>query len=196
MASLRELSLELEFRYRLDGSALATLTGLQALSITELLDLDRSQVQHMGGMAQRKWLLQISWRPYALNLSTCVLDFDTLRTPPENAWPCRPYPLLRSWITTPLVMRQVPSALPSLRRLTRLAYSNGACYPTGPPNWEHELLASTASLTALRSLEVVSGPIYGGEVAGPHKPSDSVAIPLHCQPPMRVHSLAGRAWQN
>lgn len=46
-ASLRVVSIELEFRQRLDGCALAALTGLQSLSVTEALDLERSQVRAM-----------------------------------------------------------------------------------------------------------------------------------------------------
>ncbi len=42
--ALRELSIEVDFQQHLDGGALAALTGLQALSVSESLDATRSQV--------------------------------------------------------------------------------------------------------------------------------------------------------
>ena len=53
-----------------------------------------------------------------------------------------------------LMMCQVPSALPSLQRLTRLAYDRG--FSKGPPGWERKLLASTAALTNLQSLHLAT----------------------------------------
>ena len=53
-----------------------------------------------------------------------------------------------------LMMCQVPSALPSLHRLTRLAYDRG--FSNRPPGWERKLLASTAALTNLGSLHLAT----------------------------------------
>ena len=44
-AALQKLTIELVEEQRLDGGALAALTGLRALSVYETLDTDRSQVR-------------------------------------------------------------------------------------------------------------------------------------------------------
>ena len=55
---------------------------------------------------------------------------------------------------------QVAAALPSLARLTRLAYTRG--FPVGGRGWERGLLAATSGLKGLRSLQLASVPNRGG----------------------------------
>lgn len=106
----------------------------------------------------------------------------------QTVRPCCCHPWMHQRVSMPCQRQspgaQVPSALPSLRRLTRLAYAGGKCYPRGPVGWERELLESTAALTALRSLELIGCPTWGGEHPNP-KPDSKSSPNRHLHPNFR-----------
>ena len=64
---------------------------------------------------------------------------------------------------TPMLMWQVPEALPRLQQLTHMAYTGG--FPGGGTSWLGELLASTATLTGLRSLHLACSSQCGSALA-------------------------------
>lgn len=66
---------------------------------------------------------------------------------------------------TRVLLRQVPTALPMLQRLTLLDYAHGGGWQGGPPGWERELLVSTAALTGLRSLSLAAMLSYKGTLS-------------------------------